>query len=126
MLVDFALREISNGVDRVTAIQEAGRKRARPIVMTTIAMAAGMVPSALAFGIGGEFRAPMAIAVIAGLLVSTLLSLVFVPAVFLLMDDVQRGATWLLSRFVGQRDEPFAHEARLEPRRSVPKLHAAE
>ncbi len=47
------------GVDRVTAIIDAGRKRARPIVMTTIAMAAGMVPSAMALGIGGEFRAPM-------------------------------------------------------------------
>ena len=61
---------------------EAGRKRARPIVMTTIAMAAGMVPSALGMGDGGGFRSPMAIAVIGGLIVSTMLSLVFVPAVF--------------------------------------------
>jgi hypothetical protein len=56
--------------------------------MTTIAMAAGMVPSALAFGAGGEFRSPMALAVIGGLIFSTLLSLIFVPAMFLLMDDV--------------------------------------
>ena len=70
-------------------------KRARPIVMTTIAMAAGMVPSALAFGAGGEFRAPMAIAVIGGLIFSTMLSLVFVPAMFMMMDDI--GA--LTSRF---------------------------
>jgi hypothetical protein len=56
--------------------------------MTTIAMAAGMMPSALAFGAGGEFRAPMALAVIGGLLFSTALSLVFVPAMFMLMDDV--------------------------------------
>ncbi|MFC6050919.1 efflux RND transporter permease subunit, partial [Methylobacterium hispanicum] len=58
MLVDFAVEEMRRGVDPVTAIVDAGRKRARPIVMTTIAMAAGMVPSALALGIGGEFRAP--------------------------------------------------------------------
>jgi hypothetical protein len=85
---------------------DAGRKRARPIVMTTIAMAAGMVPSAMAFGAGGEFRAPMAIAVIGGLLVSTLLSLVFVPAFFVLMDDLSRFFAWAFGRFVGQRDEP--------------------
>ena len=56
--------------------------------MTTIAMAAGMMPSALAFGAGGEFRSPMALAVIGGLVFSTLLSLVFVPAMFILMDDL--------------------------------------
>jgi hypothetical protein len=63
-------------------------KRARPIVMTTIAMAAGMMPSALAFGAGGEFRSPMALAVIGGLIFSTILSLVFVPAMFMVMDDL--------------------------------------
>ena len=73
---------------RDEAIIDAGMKRARPIVMTTIAMAAGMVPSALAFGAGGEFRSPMAIAVIGGLLFSTVLSLIFVPAMFLMMDDL--------------------------------------
>jgi hypothetical protein len=56
--------------------------------MTTIAMAAGMMPSALAFGAGGEFRSPMALAVIGGLIFSTVLSLVFVPAMFMLMDDL--------------------------------------
>jgi hypothetical protein len=56
--------------------------------MTTIAMAAGMMPSALAFGAGGEFRSPMALAVIGGLVFSTILSLVFVPAMFMMMDDV--------------------------------------
>jgi hypothetical protein len=66
---------------------DAGMKRARPIVMTTIAMIAGMMPSALAFGAGGEFRSPMALAVIGGLLFSTVLSLVFVPAMFMVMDD---------------------------------------
>jgi hypothetical protein len=55
--------------------------------MTTIAMAAGMMPSALAIGAGGEFRSPMALAVIGGLIFSTILSLVFVPAMFMVMDD---------------------------------------
>ncbi|MEO6380897.1 MAG: efflux RND transporter permease subunit, partial [Nitrobacter sp.] len=88
MLVEFAVESIRGGRARDEAIIDAGMKRARPIVMTTIAMAAGMVPSALAFGAGGEFRSPMALAVIGGLLFSTVLSLVFVPAMFMMMDDV--------------------------------------
>jgi hydrophobe/amphiphile efflux-1 (HAE1) family protein len=97
MLVDFAVEEIARGTDRMTALLEAGRKRARPIVMTTIAMAAGMLPSALALGDGGEFRAPMAIAVIGGLIVSTILSLVFVPSFFTVMDDLSRLVSWISS-----------------------------
>ena len=69
--------------------------------MTTIAMAAGMLPSALGMGDGGGFRSPMAIAVIGGLVVSTLLSLVFVPAVFTVLDDIGRLSwrlfVWLLA-----------------------------
>ena len=60
----------------------------------------------MALGIGGEFRAPMAIAVIGGLIVSTGLSLVFVPAIFVLMDDLSRLIVRLFSRFVGARDDP--------------------
>jgi multidrug efflux pump subunit AcrB len=88
MLVEFAVESIREGKTREAAIIDAGMKRARPIVMTTIAMAAGMMPSALAFGAGGEFRSPMALAVIGGLVFSTILSLVFVPAMFMVMDDV--------------------------------------
>ena len=90
MLVDFAIESIGHGMGRDDAIIDAGQKRARPIVMTTIAMIAGMMPSALAYGAGGEFRSPMAIAVIGGLLFSTILSLVFVPAAFSFMDDVSK------------------------------------
>jgi multidrug efflux pump subunit AcrB len=108
MLVDFAIEEMARGVPRTEAIVDAGRKRARPIVMTTIAMVGGMLPSALAVGSGGEFRAPMAVAVIGGLISSTLLSLVFVPAVFVLMDDIGRGLWRVFSRFVGKADEPDA------------------
>jgi multidrug efflux pump subunit AcrB len=88
MLVEFAVESMREGKPREVAIIDAGMKRARPIVMTTIAMVAGMMPSALAFGAGGEFRSPMALAVIGGLLFSTVLSLVFVPAMFMLMDDI--------------------------------------
>ena len=108
MLVDFAVEEIGRGAPRLEALVEAGRKRARPIVMTTIAMAAGMFPSALGLGDGGGFRSPMAIAVIGGLIMSTMLSLVFVPAVFTVLDDVGRLSWRLFSRFVGDADEAKA------------------
>ena len=88
MLVDFAVEQEKHGMPQTEAIIDAGRKRARPIIMTTLAMAAGMVPAAMATGEGGEFRAPMAIAVIGGLLVSTVLSLIFIPSVYTLMDDL--------------------------------------
>ncbi|OYY13262.1 MAG: ABC transporter permease [Rhizobiales bacterium 35-68-8] len=108
LLVDFAIVSIAEGNDRYTALIEAGRKRAQPIIMTTIAMAAGMVPSALALGEGGAFRAPMAIAVIGGLLASTVLSLVFVPAVFTVMDDIDHLFGRVFGRFIGKRDEADA------------------
>jgi hydrophobe/amphiphile efflux-1 (HAE1) family protein len=110
MLVDFAVERVKHGMHRDDAIMDAGGKRARPIVMTTIAMSAGMIPAALALGDGGEFRAPMAIAVIGGLLVSTVLSLVFVPAVYSIMDDVARGSSWLMRKVLRPNavDEPEA------------------
>ena len=104
MLVDFAIESVHRGMDRNAAIIDAGQKRARPIIMTTVAMVAGMLPSALAVGAGGEFRSPMAIAVIGGLLFSTALSLVFVPAVFTLMDDAAR-FTWAFGRrFISSKE----------------------
>jgi len=115
MLVDFAIVELRRGVPRGVAIIDAGRKRARPIVMTTIAMAGGMFPSALAFGAGGEFRSPMAIAVIGGLLVSTLLSLLFVPAFFMVMDDASRLFLRLFGWLAGPRDEPDDEEPHRQP-----------
>jgi multidrug efflux pump subunit AcrB len=106
MLVDFAIESIARGVPRTEAIIDAGRKRARPIVMTTIAMVGGMLPAAIGLDSGGEFRAPMAVAVIGGLISSTLLSLVFVPAMFVLMDDIARRLWHWFGRFVGPADEP--------------------
>ncbi len=97
-------------MSRKDAIIDAGRKRARPIVMTTIAMSAGMIPASLALGDGGEFRAPMAIAVIGGLLVSTFLSLVFVPSFYTIMDDAAIGVSRLWRWLVrpNAADEPDA------------------
>jgi multidrug efflux pump subunit AcrB len=110
MLIDFAVERVKHGMDRVDAIVDAGRKRARPIVMTTIAMAAGMLPSAYGIGEGGDFRSPMAIAVIGGLIASTILSLVFVPSFYIIMDDMAHGTRWLLGRFVGPTDEPKSED----------------
>jgi multidrug efflux pump subunit AcrB len=101
LLVDFAVEAMAAGTPRDVAIVEAGRKRARPIVMTTVAMVAGMLPSAMALGDGGEFRAPMAVAVIGGLVVSTLLSLVFVPAAFSCVDGLERVLGRVLRRAAG-------------------------
>jgi multidrug efflux pump subunit AcrB len=101
LLVDFAIAEMGSGVNRTQALIEAGRKRAQPVIMTTAAMTAGMVPSALGVGEGGAFRSPMAIALIGGLLASTFLSLVFVPAAFTIVDDVGRILSSKLSRLIG-------------------------
>jgi multidrug efflux pump subunit AcrB len=86
MLVDFAIEREAHGLSRVEAMVEACLERIRPIVMTTLAMAGGMLPSAFGVGDGGEFRAPMAIAVIGGLLVSTLLSLIVIPSLHLILS----------------------------------------
>ncbi|MFN3642861.1 MAG: efflux RND transporter permease subunit [Gemmobacter sp.] len=105
LLIDFAIEQVNQGLPRFEAMVEAGRKRARPIVMTSIAMSAGMLPSALGVGEGGSFRAPMATAVIGGILVSTVLSLVIVPSFYLIMDDLSRLLGWMFGRFVGKRDD---------------------
>jgi HAE1 family hydrophobic/amphiphilic exporter-1 len=97
LLVEYAITARAQGqVSRRDALLDAGRKRARPIVMTTFAMGAGMLPIALGFGADVEFRSPMAIAVLGGLITSTVLSLVFVPVAFSVVDDAQ---TWLARRF---------------------------
>lgn len=96
LLVDHAIVCRNEGADRRAALLTAGTTRARPIIMTTIAMVAGMVPAAIGVGADAAFRAPMAIAVIGGLITSTMLSLVFVPVMFTVMDDVSvRLGRWL-------------------------------
>ena len=111
MLIDFVIVSIHDGAERSTAIMDAVQKRARPIIMTSIAMIAGMVPSALAFGAGAEFRSPMATAVIGGLFVSTFLSLLFIPALFVIMDDFGRLMWRAFGRFIGKSDETYDDKA---------------
>jgi multidrug efflux pump subunit AcrB len=96
LVVDFALEEMSKGVDKNQAILEAGHKRAQPIVMTTVAMVAGMIPTALALSGDGGWRQPMGVTVIGGLIVSTVLTLLIVPATFSLALGIeQRLGRWL-------------------------------
>jgi HAE1 family hydrophobic/amphiphilic exporter-1 len=97
LLVDAAIEAQRSGLDASAALLQAGSQRARPIVMTTIAMVAGMLPAALGLGAGAAFRQSMAIAVIGGLLSSTALSLVFVPACYSVMAQVDR---WLRPRLL--------------------------
>ena len=104
LLVDFIIEMRRQGVPRFKAVMEAGHKRAQPIVMTSIAMSAGMLPSALGVGEGGAFRAPMATAVIGGIIVSTVLSLVVVPSFYLIMDDLSRLITWAFKGVVGPKE----------------------
>lgn len=109
LLVEHAIESERAGMDQHDALLEACRERARPIVMTTVAMAAGMVPSALGFGHGSEFRVPMALAVIGGLISSTALSLILVPVVYEVIDDFEMWLRPKLARLVSaQPPEPEA------------------
>ena len=89
LLVDFAKQRMADGLGKDEALVEAARVRMRPIMMTTAAMVFGMLPLAIGFGPGAEGRAPMAHAIIGGLIVSTLLTLVVVPVVYSLLDDIK-------------------------------------
>ncbi|HEY1928876.1 MAG TPA: efflux RND transporter permease subunit [Caulobacteraceae bacterium] len=106
LLVEYAIEREREGHSQREALMEACRERARPIVMTTMAMAAGMLPTALSLGKGSEFRQPMAVAVIGGLITSTVLSLVLVPAVYALVDDIERWLAPWLRRLVTPREAP--------------------
>ena len=95
LLIDFALEEMEKGVPLYDAIVDAGHKRAQPIVMTTVAMVAGMVPTALSLSGDSAWRAPMGVTVIGGLLLSTLLTLLIVPASFSLAIGIEQ---WIAPR----------------------------
>ena len=105
LLVDYAIIAMKEGMEKNIAMLDAAHKRARPIVMTTMAMGLGMLPIAAAFGEGTEFRSPMAIAVIGGLITSTALSLVFVPAAFSLIDGVKTRLERRLDRMFHQQGD---------------------
>ena len=105
LLVDNANERRHAGVDRHEALVEAGRVRLRPIIMTTAAMIFGMLPIAMAMGEGGGFRAPMARAVIGGLITSTLLTLVVVPVAYTYFDDF---GGWMKRRVTSRKRAPAA------------------
>ncbi|MDE1916314.1 MAG: efflux RND transporter permease subunit [Sphingomonadales bacterium] len=115
LLIDFAIEEMAAGSSKFDAIVEAGHKRAQPIVMTTVAMTAGMIPSALSLGGDGAWRAPMGTVVIGGLCLSTLLTLLIVPAAFSLADGVEKRLGPLLRRLVLTYDPAHRHGTSPEP-----------
>ncbi len=108
LLVDNANERRGHGTERGQALIEAGSVRLRPIVMTTLAMIFGMLPIALALGEGGGFRAPMARAVIGGLITSTLLTLLVVPVAYTYFDDL---GNWVKHKFISEdRERQIAEE----------------
>jgi HAE1 family hydrophobic/amphiphilic exporter-1 len=111
LLVEYAIEGERAGLTQREALMEACRERARPILMTTVAMAAGMLPTAFALEKGAEFRQPMAVAVIGGLITSTMLSLVLVPVVYEFVDDFESWLKPRLARLVTPPEAPDAEPA---------------
>jgi multidrug efflux pump subunit AcrB len=107
LLVDFAVEMMNHGMSKNEAIWEAGHKRAQPIVMTTVAMVAGMLPTAISISGDNSWRAPMGITVIGGLIFSTVLTLLLVPSYFSIAISIETRVARLLQRLVGND----AHQA---------------
>ncbi len=126
LLIDFAIEEMSNGADKFAAIIEAGHKRAQPIVMTTVAMTAGMIPTAISLGGDSAWRAPMGTVVIGGLILSTLLTLLIVPAGFSLADGIEkRLGPWLSRKMLNSSEDDTGIAVQL-PRGVPPEAYPAE
>jgi len=118
LLVEFAIESQQRGYNVYDALFDACRERARPIVMTTVAMSAGMIPTALGLGEGAGFRTSMAIAVIGGLISSTILSLVLVPVLYSLVSSLERRISPWASRLTTKptaEDEALLHGAKHPP-----------
>jgi len=98
LLIDFAEWAIEKGMNRREALIQAGAIRLRPIIMTTLALIAGMIPVALGLGEGADFRAPLGRAVIGGTITSTLLTLLVIPTIYEIMDDFRQAALRVLGR----------------------------
>jgi len=129
LLIDFAIEEMQQGADKFTAIMEAGHKRAQPIVMTTVAMTAGMIPTAISLSGDGAWRAPMGTVVIGGLILSTALTLVIVPAGFSLADGIEKRLGPLLrGLFLSYKpgDSTKVHYPSAVPAAGPPEALAAE
>jgi HAE1 family hydrophobic/amphiphilic exporter-1 len=106
ILVDMINQLRSRGMEKTEAIMEAGRARLRPIMMTTLTTILGLLPMAISFGEGTEVRTPMAVTVIGGLLVSTLLTLLVIPVVYSLLDRKK----WATADATGPAVREFARE----------------
>jgi len=102
LLIDFAQWARERGMPRRQALIEAGATRLRPILMTTVALIAGMLPVSLGLGEGADFQAPLGRAVIGGTITSTLLTLLVIPTVYEILDDWREGAIRLLGRITGR------------------------
>jgi multidrug efflux pump subunit AcrB len=111
LLIDFAIEEMAQGVRKYEAVVDAGRKRAQPIVMTTVAMVAGMIPTAVSLSGDGAWRAPMGTTVIGGLILSTALTLLIVPAAFSLADGLEKRIGPKLRRSLLTFEPEHAEEA---------------
>jgi multidrug efflux pump subunit AcrB len=109
LLVDFAVEMMNHGMPKDEAIHEAGHKRAQPIVMTTVAMVAGMLPIALSLSGDASWRAPMGVTVIGGLIFSTLLTLLLVPAYFSIAISIESRIGRLFHRVVGSDAHATGH-----------------
>ncbi len=116
LLIDFAKWSEEAGMERREALIQAGRVRLRPILMTTFALIAGMVPVALGGGEGGDFRAPMGVAIIGGVITSTLLTLLVIPTVYETLADIR---DWLSARVTKRRGRD-AHIPYPEARIPIP------
>jgi multidrug efflux pump subunit AcrB len=115
LLVEYAvIARRERGMSRLQALMDACHKRARPILMTTIAMGAGMLPNALGLGAEPSFRQPMAIVVIGGLLASTLLSLIVIPVGFTYVDDFEHWLRRIFSRATKTKDVTLARDTASE------------
>jgi multidrug efflux pump subunit AcrB len=109
LLVDFAVEMMNHGMAKNDAIWEAGHKRAQPIVMTTVAMVAGMLPTAISISGDNSWRAPMGITVIGGLIFSTLLTLLLVPSYFSIAISIESRLGKLFHRLIGTEGQHKAH-----------------
>ena len=126
LLIDFAIEEMAAGADKFAAIIEAGHKRAQPIVMTTVAMTAGMIPTAISLSGDGAWRAPMGTVVIGGLILSTLLTLLIVPAGFSLADGIEkRLGPWLSGKLLNTGENGLG-TAPMPPHVPLPEAFPAE
>src|SRR5665213_282922 len=108
LLIDFAKWAREKGMSRRDALIEAGRIRLRPIIMTTLALIAGMLPVAIGHGEGADFRAPLGRAVIGGVITSTLLTLIVIPTIYEILDELKE---WASAKFLRKKPAPAGARA---------------